>query len=112
MHTLAVEIAPFTLKADITETALFEHSDRLEREFLSKMPGYLGRSLARLGEGQWADIVLWRSEEHAAAVMPLVHASSACAAYFHCMVGADVQDAGAGVSLFRAVRTYGALEHV
>lgn len=106
--TLAIEFAPFTVAPGVDEAALIAASERLEREFLASAPGYLGRTLARLDGGRWADIVLWRSPEDAAAVLPRIPGSAACGAYFSCMVAADPHDPGAGVSLFRAVRAYGA----
>lgn len=107
--SLAIEIAPFTLAEGVVETAMLAASERLEREFLRGTEGYLGRAVSQLAEGRWADIVLWRSPEHAAAVLPKIPESAACAAYFGCMVGADPADPTHGVSIFRAVRRYGAL---
>ncbi len=107
--SLAIEIAPFTLADGVDEAAMLAASERLEAEFLRPAAGYLGRALSRLGDGRWADIVLWRSAEDAAAVMPQVSASEACSAYFGCMVGADPTDPSHGVSIFQAVRTYGVL---
>jgi hypothetical protein len=107
--SLVVEVAPFTLADGVDEAQLLQASERLEREFLSQADGYLGRVLGRLDDRQWADIVLWESEQHAAAVMPRISSSAACSAYFGCMVGANPEDPGHGVSLFRAVRTYGSV---
>lgn len=107
--SLAIEIAPFTLAEGVDEAAMLAASERLEREFLRGTDGYLGRAVSQLPDGRWADVVLWRSPEHAAAVLPRIPESAACAAYFGCMVGADPSDPAHGVSVFRAVRTYGAL---
>ena len=107
--SLAIEVAPFTLQSGVAETALFAASERLEAEFLRVADGYLGRALSQLPDGRWADILLWRSAEDAAAILPRVPESAACGAYFSCMVGANPDDAGHGVSIFRAMRTYGAL---
>jgi hypothetical protein len=60
-----------------------------------------------LADERWADIVLRRSAEDAAAILPRVPESGACSAYFGCMVGADPADPAHGVSLVRAVRTSG-----
>lgn len=107
--TLAIEIAPFRLAAGTDEATLLEASERLEREFLSRADGYLGRSLSRLPDGRWADVVLWRSVEQAEAAMGRVSESHACSAYFGCMLSEDTADPANGVSLFRAIRTYGSL---
>lgn len=106
-HSLAIEIAPFTLNPDISEEQLLLASDRLEQEFLLHRDGYLGRATSQLPDGRWADIVLWRSSAHAAAVLPLIPHSDACAAYFSCMKGADTSDPAHGVQLFQAIRSYG-----
>lgn len=107
--TLVVEIAPFAVADGVAEQRLLEASERLEREFLAGRQGYVGRVLARLDGGQWADIVLWRSPQDVEAAMGLVGESAACSAYFSCMAGADHDAPGHGISLFRAVRVYGSL---
>jgi hypothetical protein len=107
-QSLAIEVAPFALKPNVTEEQLLVASERLEREFLQHQSGYLGRATSRLANGRWADIVLWRSEEHAMAILPLIPQNDACAAYFSCMQGADTSDPAHGVQLFRAVRSFGA----
>lgn len=107
--SLAIEIAPFTLAEGVDEAAVLAASERLEREFLHGTDGYLGRAISQLPDGRWADVVLWRSPAHAEAILPRIPESAACAAYFGCMVGADPADPSHGISVFRAVRTYGAL---
>ncbi len=108
-HSLAIEIAPFTLNADVSEQQLLAASERLDQEFLQHQPGYLGRATSQLPDGRWADIVLWRSADHATAILPLIPQSDACASYFACMQGADTSDPAHGVQVFRAVRAYGVL---
>jgi hypothetical protein len=42
MHApIAIEVAPFTIADGIDEAQLVEASEMLEREFLSRQPGYL-----------------------------------------------------------------------
>ena len=107
--TMVVEMAPFAVAEGVTDAELLEASERLEREFLSRADGYVGRILARVHARQWADIVLWKSEPHVTAAMARAGESPACAAYFACMSGADHDQPGQGVSLFHAMRAYGAL---
>ena len=104
---LIVEMAPFTVADGIAEDALLAASDKLEQDFLSKSDGYLGRILVREGTGKWADIVLWQSEAHVSKAMEAVTSSAACRSYFACMQAADHDAPDNGVSLFRAIRTYG-----
>ncbi len=107
---LTIEMAPFAMMNGITEEALLAASDKLEREFLSKSDGYVGRVLVREETGKWADIVFWKSEAHASKAMEAVASNAACRSYFECMKEADHNDPHNGVSLFRAVKTYGSLK--
>jgi len=104
---LTIEMATFTMADGFTEEALLAASEKLEREFLSRTDGYMGRVLVRKDAGGWADIVFWQSEAHASKAMEAVASSAACRAYFECMKEADHDDPHNGVSLFRAVKTYG-----
>jgi hypothetical protein len=106
---LTIEMAPFSVASGITDSALLAASERLEREFLSKADGYMGRVLARQESGKWADIVFWKSDAHASKAMEAVASSDACRSYFECMKEADHSDPHNGVSLFHAVRAYGPL---
>jgi hypothetical protein len=113
MHApIAIEVAPFTIADGIDEAQLVEASEMLEREFLSRQPGYLGRSLSRLDERRWADVVLWRDADAARAAMAHVMESPVCRRYFACMVNEDVAGADHGVTLYQGVRGYGAMARV
>lgn len=107
--TMILEWAPFTLAVGNDEATLLAASDRLDREFLSTATGYLGRTLLRLPDGRFADLVFWRSRADADAILPRIAESEACGAYFGCMVGADPDDPASGISHLTPVRTYGAL---
>ena len=104
-ETLAIEIAPFALGEGVTEEALLQASERLEREFLSTRDGYIGRILMRAADGSFADLLFWRSASDFEKALEHAHASGACAQYFSCMA-ANAQ-AGEGISIFRAIRQYG-----
>lgn len=107
---LTIEMAPFSVASGITEAELLAASERLEREFLSRSDGYMGRVLVRQETGKWADIVFWKSEAHASKAMEAVASSAACRSYFECMKVADHNDSDNGVSLFHAVQAYGSLK--
>jgi hypothetical protein len=107
---LTIEMAPFDVANGITEAELLASSERLEREFLSRADGYLGRVLVRQEAGKWADIVFWKSEAHASRAMEAVASSVACRSYFECMKEADHNEPQNGVSLFHAVKAYGSLQ--
>jgi hypothetical protein len=108
-NELAVELAPFTVANGMSTGALLEASERLERDFLSKADGYLGRVLVQKDSSTWADIVFWRSAEHASKAIQAAASSEACRSYFECMAAADHNDAAQGVTLYRSLKTYGSL---
>lgn len=108
-QTLAVEMAPFTLADGVTVDALLSASQRLERDFLSKIDGYVGRLLVCKDEKSWADIVFWNSAEQAAKAMEQVASSEVCGGYFACMAAVSHDDPDHGVTLFRSVERYGAI---
>ena len=101
-----VEWAPFRLKPGITDAELLAASEALQRDFLSRQDGFVGRELLRGANGQWADLVYWRDDESAHAIMQAVADSPACMAYFHLMEGANAADPGAGVLHLHRVRAY------
>lgn len=106
---LAIEVAPFVIADGVSVDALMEASDRLEQDFLSKAEGYIGRILVRKDTRAWADVVFWKSGEHAARAMAAVSSSAACRSYFECMKEADHDDPQDGVTLFQAFKSYGAV---
>jgi hypothetical protein len=101
-----IEWAPFRLKSDVTDAELLAASDSLQRNFLSLQDGFVGRELLRCSNCQWADLVYWRDEQSANAVMQAVAESPVCNAYFQLMDGLDAIDPGAGVLHLRRVQTY------
>lgn len=106
---MAIELAPFAVAKGVNASELIEASERLERDFLSKAEGYLGRVLVQKDSSTWADIVFWQSSEHASKAMEAAATSQACRAYFECMAAEDHGDPAMGVTLYRSVRTYGSV---
>lgn len=100
-----VEWAPFRTKPGVDEQTLLRASETLQRDFLASQPGFVGRELLQAGE-QWVDLVYWRDEDAANAIMDKIASSPACQAYFHLMEGADAADPAAGVLHLRRVRSY------
>lgn len=101
-----VEWAPFRVKPGVDDNTLLAASEALQRDFLAHQPGFVRRELLRGAEGQWVDLVYWRDEDSAMAVMPAIANSAACQTYFHLMEGADAADPGAGVLHLHRVRSY------
>ena len=106
LATTVVEWAPFRVKPGVDDTVLLEASEALQRDFLAHQPGFIKRELLRGAEGQWVDLVYWRDEASAMAVIPAIADSAACQAYFHLMEGMDSADPAAGVLHLQRVRSY------
>jgi hypothetical protein len=104
---MVIEWAPFRLAPGIGEDRLLEVSEALQRDFLQGRPGFVRRELLRGADGHWVDLLYWRDEASAHAVMEDIAASPACQAYFSLMVGADTVDPGAGVLHLHRMRSYG-----
>ena len=104
--SVVIEWAPFRLADGVSEAALLDASEALQRDFLRHQPGFLGRELLRGPDGQWADLVMWESRAAAEAILPAIGESAACHAYFALMQGADTADPGAGVLHLARVRRW------
>lgn len=104
--SFVIEIAPFTLKPDVDEATLIAASDELEAGFLSQQAGYISRDLVKGENGEWMDIVYWRSLAEAQAVMEDAMNSPICLKYFELMVMADPDDPSNGVKHFLGVKRY------
>jgi hypothetical protein len=108
-NELVIELAPFAVADGVSASDLLKASERLERDFLSRAEGYLGRVLVQKDSGTWADIVFWRSGEHASMAMEASAVSETCRAYFECMASEDHGDPAKGVTLYRSIKAYGSV---
>lgn len=104
MQTI-VELATIQLAPGKTEADLIAASNVFQRDFLAAQPGFLRRELVRKSDREYADIVHWRSQSDAQAVMDKVAQSPACAAYFSVMHMPEA-DASGGVELFTSLAVY------
>jgi hypothetical protein len=104
--THTVEWAPFTLAEGVDEATLLAASDLLQRDFLSKQPGFLHRELLKGAANQWVDIIHWESRALVEQAMRNAQTSPVCHSYF-ALMAPDVQDeASGGISLFEQVQRY------
>ncbi len=101
-----IEWAPIKLAAGRTEADLIAASDAFQRDFLSHQPGFVRRELVRRGEGEYVDIVHWRSLDDAKAIMAKVETSPACRAFFSVM-DMDDADAAGCIDHFTSIAVYG-----
>jgi len=100
-----IEWAPFSLVEGTEESALLAASDALQKNFLSRQPGFVERDLLRVGPNRFVDLVKWQSREAVDHAMKAVEQSEACHAYFRLMV-LDGADPGAAMTFGESLRRY------
>ena len=102
-----VEVATIRLKPGAAEADLVTASDAFQN-FLGAVDGFIRRELLKRGETEYADLVHWRSQADADAMMAAAATSSECAAYF-ALMDIDGSDPSEEVRHFTSLATYGAL---
>lgn len=75
-------LAPMKLAPGKTEADLMASSEKFQNEFVAKQPGILRRELIRTGDGQYTDIVLFKSKEDAQKVIAAEAESPVCREFF------------------------------
>lgn len=98
-------LAPIKLSAGKTEVDLLAASDRFQKEFADAQPGLIRRELVRTGDGEYLDIVQFRSMEDAEAIIEKEKESAACHAFFSVM-NMDAADASGSVKFYPSLATY------
>ena len=78
-------MAPFKLAEGKTEEDLVAASNHFQEAFVSKQPGVLRRELIRTGDGAYMDIVQFRSQEDAEAIIEAEATSEDCHIFFAVM---------------------------
>jgi hypothetical protein len=106
MSNAVIEFAPFRLTPAASEQALLEASDRFQREFLVNQPGFLRRELLRGSSGEFVDLVLWKDQASADAIMAAAATDPHCGAYFQVMEFDPNVDPAANVRHFVRMRQY------
>ena len=104
MNTI-VEMAQIKLAAGKSEQDLLNASNTFQRDFLAAQTGFLRRELVKAPDGNYLDIVHWRSEADAQAIMAKIEDSPACALYFSVMDMGD-GDGSSGVEHFASLARY------
>lgn len=99
-------LAPIKLAPGNSEADLLQASDRFQKEFVDAQPGLIRRELVRKSNGEYLDIVQFRSMEDAMAIIEKEKESLACQAFFAVMDMRSTDDAK-GVDLYQSLRTYG-----
>lgn len=106
MTAITVEMAKINLAVGKSEAELVAASEQFQREFLSRQPGFLRRELLRLDEGNYLDLIHWRSAADASAVMEYAMESPQCQAYFAVMA-MDTDKPDEGVARYTSLAVYG-----
>lgn len=101
-----VEFVGFNKSPDVTDAELLAASEVMERDFLEKQPGYLGRLLVKRAAAKWADIVIWRSRNEAEMAGQKFMKSEACSGYLKCITP-DGSDPTGGLHHFEVKGLYG-----
>lgn len=81
MPSIAVEIVHFKIKARTNEQEFLQASADMIQE-LGKLSGFIDRELLKGEDGQWTDLVHWKSMEHALKATDDVMRLPLCLAYF------------------------------
>ncbi len=82
-----IALAPFRLKADVSEDDLMNASDDFEEQFVQKQEGILKRIVVKDGHGGYADIVYFTDAAAIERVLEAEQQSEVCAALFAIMDG-------------------------
>ena len=103
-----IELATINLADGKTEADLIDASKVFQSEFLDHQPGFIRRELVRSSEGQYIDIIHWRSQEDINEVMKIIESSPAVQAYFSIM-RFDPKSPNEGVEYYSSIAIYKSL---
>lgn len=98
-------LAPIKLASGKTETDLLEASNRFQEKFVSRQQGVLRRELVRTAEGEYLDIVQFRSMDDAEKVIEAERTSPDCMEFFSVMDLSEA-DMDAEMPMYRSLATY------
>lgn len=100
-------LAPIKLATGKTEADLLAASDRFQKEFANEQPGLIRRELVRKSDGEYLDIIQFRSMEDAEAIIEKEKDSDACHAFFSVMdMDMENGDASDSVDFYQSLATY------
>jgi hypothetical protein len=96
-----IALAPFKLKAGVTQDALLRASDDFEEQFVQKQGGILRRILVKDGESGYADIVFFADLAAIDRVLEAEQSSEVCATFF------SLIDDDGSHRVYEVLKTYG-----
>lgn len=72
---MIVELAQFKTKSGISDTEVLAASHEAQEGFLAKCKGFVSRELLKSDDGEWVDILHWKTMEDAQKAMQDMMAS-------------------------------------
>ncbi len=100
-------LAPIKLAKGKTEADLIKASDKFQEEFAGQQPGLIRRELIRKGDGEYLDIIQFRSKEDADAIIEKEKESPACHAFFAVMdMELEKADKSYTIEFYQSLATY------
>ncbi len=104
-------LARFKLAAGRNEADLLAASDKFQKEFANAQPGLIRRELIRKGDGEYLDIVQFRSMEDAMTIIEKEKESVACHAFFSVMDMEGTDESGS-IDFYQSLATYSSNERI
>jgi hypothetical protein len=104
MTVVTLEVAKIRLRADASEADLLVASERFQRDFLDKQPGFIRRELLRLDDRNYLDLVHWRNAADATSVLQRTGDSPSARAYFSLM---ETDPGKPAITHYASLVTYG-----
>ena len=104
MTVVTLEVAKIRLRADASEADLLGASERFQRDFLDKQPGFIRRELLRLDDRNYLDLVHWRNAADATSVLQHTADSPSAQAYFSLM---ETDPGKPALTHYASMATYG-----
>jgi hypothetical protein len=98
-------LAPIKLATGKTEADLLAASEKFQTEFVNKEPGVLRRELVRKPDGEYLDIIQFRSAGDVGDIMEKEQKSEVCHAFFAVMDMSDM-DMEAEMDVYETLATY------
>lgn len=105
MNNPVTVLAPIKLAAGKTEADLLAASEKFQTGFVDKEPGVLRRELVRKPDGDYLDIVQFRSAEDVGDIVEKEKKSEVCHAFFAVMDMTDM-DMDAEMDMYETLATY------
>lgn len=104
MTTPITVLVPIKLASGKTEDDLLAASEIFEKEFVSKQSGVIRRELVRKGEGEYIDIVQFRSSRDMEDVIEKEKNSPVCDTFFALMDMQNMDDSQ--MAIYPSLATY------